>query len=173
METGRRTECLDGAVSFLLWPGAVRQTAEEVGRRFPYAMKPQEAYADETGSRILTLNLLTEKLEGEQTEGAITEIQKIIEKLYPESICHKARCMAMAEVEAGWFSFITGSLVGEQLHIFFLLPVGGRMLFGSWHTSAESTGEATEAFLETMKSIRISDAIQADMRGKHADRRIL
>ena len=44
-------------------PGAARQTAEEAGRRFPYAVKPQEVYADGTGRRILALNLLEEGLE--------------------------------------------------------------------------------------------------------------
>ena len=173
MEIDRKIECLDGAVFLLLWPGAARQTAEEAGRRFPYAVKPQEVYADGTGRRILALNLLEEGLEDGQVESAIAGIQKIIEKLYPGSIWHKARCMAAAKVTAGWFSFVTGSLAGEQFHILFLLPMEGRMLLGSWHSLTESIGKETADFLEMLKSIRIRNAIKTYTGEKQADARVL
>lgn len=90
-------KCLNGAMEMEIQTEFDRQTDETKARKFPYVLKPQEVYADVSEKKIITLNLLENRLEDRQILIAIREIQRIIRQLYPESIYHRARCYKIME----------------------------------------------------------------------------
>lgn len=155
MEKGILVECFNGAMEMEIQTELDRQTDEIKARKFPYVLKPQEVYADVSEKKIITLNLLENRLEDRQILTAIREIQRIIRQLYPESIYHRARCYKIMEGNVGWFSFVSNNLEEKYVHIMFVVPVDGRMMFGSYHFPSQSVQEETSNFIEMLKSIRI------------------
>lgn len=140
-----------------------------IGGKFPYNQKPQEILTDPMGEQILTYNLLEEQLQEEQVKPAILEIQKNISHVYPDSIREQAKVTKTASGNAGYFSFVTGGIEGDNGHYIFLLPVCGDMMLGSYHFPAGQMQEARRLFGKISGSIRVikTEGMEKRGYGKH------
>lgn len=167
MEQGKKIDCLNNELSIKLWAETLRPENKEISEKFPYAIKPQEVYMDKTGQKIVTLNLLENTIKENQVNIAIKEIQRTIRKIYPESIYHTVKCIKITEGTVGWFSFLSGGIMEEQLHFIFILPLKNRMMLGSYHFPSKYVLEETEFFIEMIRSIRIDNGSQDDTGDGH------
>ena len=84
----------------------------------------------------------------------------MIGHLYPESIRRCARCTRTQEEIAGWFSFVTGGLAEDRIHILFILPMNGKMMLGSYHFPEGDEAEETEVFLKIIRNIVVKKKTQ-------------
>ena len=98
MEQGRTIDCLNHELSIKLWAETVRPENKEISEKFPYAIKPQEVYMDQTGQKVVTLNLLENTIKENQVNIATKEIQRTIRQIYPESIYHTAKCTKITDI---------------------------------------------------------------------------
>ena len=130
--------CLNGQLEIQLPEGFEVPSNDVVERTFPYGQKPQEIYADSTGEKIITFNVLQNVLEEKQVYIAIREVQRMIGHLYPESIRRCARC----------------------IHILFILPMNGKMMLGSYHFPEGDEAEETEVFLKIIRNIVVKKKTQ-------------
>lgn len=152
-----RSENREGLFCLKIAEEFAKASERKLSEKFPYDQKPQEAYMDKDGKRILTFNLLEKRLEEKQVYTAIREIQRLISHVYPESIQKQAGCIKIVAGEAGWFSFITGGISEDQSHIMFILPVSERMMLGTYHFPMKEEREERKIFLKMLKSIQIKD----------------
>ena len=76
--------CLDDEVILKLPEDWNRPEDEVIAKKFPYISKPQEIFADLQERKIITFNLLDKQLVDEQVYPAIKEMQRLINRLYPE-----------------------------------------------------------------------------------------
>lgn len=150
----------------LMLPEDWKSPSEELTKKkFPYQQKPQEIFVNPEESRILTLNMLEKPLHEKQVYPAILEIQRMINHIYPESIRERARILKTGAGIIGWFSFVTGGLKSDDCHSMFVIPVDGRMMFGSYHFPIEELEEERTFFLNIMKSIEINSDTGEDGQG--------
>lgn len=147
--------CLNGQLEIQLPGGFEAVTGKEVEKKFPYGQGPQEIYMDHTGEKIITFNLLDKALEEKQVYSAVREIQVLIGHLYPESIRQQAGCIRAKEETAGWFSFATGGLTEDCIHILFVLSLEGKMMFGSYHFPAGDEAEERKTFQKIIRSAAV------------------
>ncbi len=147
--------CLSGQLSLQI-PEELEKPPEETAKvYFPYDQRPQEIWMDETRSRTLTFNLLELSLKESQVFSAIREIQKMISRVYPESMRESAQNFRAGGVAAGWFSFFTGGIREDHCHIMFVMPVNERMMFGSYHFPAGQEKEERRVFFKMLKSVQM------------------
>ena len=147
--------CLEDEVILKLPEDWNRPKDEVIAKKFPYISKPQEIFADLQGKKIITFNLLDKQLVDEQVYPAIKEMQRLINRLYPEGIRKEA---GLFKVEAGIgmsgrFMFITGGMEYDTAHCMFILPVNERMMFGSYHFPFEEIAEEEAVLLDILRSI--------------------
>ncbi len=90
----QRISCLGDQISLMLPSGWTRPSDEVTEKKFPYHSKPQEIFADDSISRLMTFNMLEKQLQNQQVYPAIREIQKVIVHMYPESVREPARKIA-------------------------------------------------------------------------------
>lgn len=152
--------CLNGQLEIQLPEGFEVPSDDAVKRKFPYGQKPQEIYTDSTGEKIITFNVLQNMLEEGQVYIVIREVQRMIGHLYPESIQRYARCNRTEEEIVGWFSFVTGGLAEDCIHILFILPLNGKMMLGSYHFPEGDEAEETEVFLKIIRNIVVKKKAQ-------------
>lgn len=134
-----------------------RPTKEVVIKKFPYREKPQEIFISPEGKRILTYNLLERQLQGKQVYPAILGLQRMISRIYPESVVEQAKVLRTTAGSVGSCSFLTGGMNGDGYHYMFVLPVYERMMLGSYHFPAEWLSEERLLFLNIVRSIEIKE----------------
>lgn len=147
--------CLSGQLSLKIPEELEKPSEKEAAEHFLHGQRPQEIWMDKYGSRILTFNLLELSLQEKQVSSAVREIQKMIGRLYPESIRESAQNLEAGGVTAGWFSFLTGGIREDQCHIMFVMPVNERMMFGSYHFPAGQKKEEQHVFWGMLKSVQM------------------
>ncbi|MCM1251957.1 MAG: hypothetical protein NC321_03985 [Clostridium sp.] len=145
--------CLDDEVILKLPEDWKKPTDEVIAKKFPYHSKPQEIFADLQKKKIITFNLLDKQLPDEQVYPAIKEMQRLINRLYPESIRKEARLFKVEAGMSGRFTFITGGMEYDTAHCMFILPVNERMMFGSYHFPLEEMAEEEAVLLDILRSI--------------------
>ncbi len=154
-------------------PGELAIPSEQtVKKKFPYDRRPEEIYMDSEGKRILTFSLLETSLGEKQVHSAVREIQRMTGHLYPESIRQQAAVLRTAGGAAGWFSFITGGLEEDCVHILFLMSLSGKMMLGSYHFPAQNAKEEKEKGRKLIKSISICQENQEETVKSYAGRGI-
>lgn len=57
----------------------------------------------------------------------------------------------------GYFSFLTGGLLEDRLHILFILPLRQQMMLGSYHFPADHAAQGNETFRRIIKDIQIKE----------------
>lgn len=159
-------ECLEKQVVLKLPGDWKRPENKIIERKFPYNSKPQEIYADLHERKIITFNLLDKQLEDELVYPAIGEIQRIINRLYPESIRKEARLCKVNAGVLGRFIFVTGGMEYDTAHCMFILPVNKRMMFGSYHFPLEEIAEEERLLLDILGSISVKSNME-DERKKY------
>ena len=145
--------CLEEQVLLKLPEEWQRPEDEVIAKKFPYNSKPQEIFADLQERKILTFNLLDKQLVDEQVYPAIKEIQRLINRLYPESIRKEASLYRVDAGMSGRFIFSTGGMEYDTAHYMFILPVNERMMFGSYHFPLEEIAEEEAVLLDILRSI--------------------
>ena len=145
--------CLEEQVLLKLPEEWKRPTDEVIAKKFPYNSKPQEIFADLHERKIITFNLLDKQLVDEQVYPAIKEIQRLINRLYPESIRKSAGIFKVNAGMSGRFTFITGGMEYDTAHCMFILPVNERMMLGSYHFPLEEIAEEEAVLMDILKSI--------------------
>lgn len=156
----QRISCLGDQISLMLPSGWTRPSDEVTEKKFPYHSKPQEIFADDSISRLMTFNMLEKQLQNQQVYPAIREIQKVIVHMYPESVREPARKIVSGIGEAAYFSYITGGVKEDNGHIMFVIPVHEKMLLGSYHFPAAQLDGEREVFLEILQSMQIREDIE-------------
>lgn len=139
-------------------------------RRFPYRLKPQEIFVSPEQSSILTFNLLEKQLLDKQVYAAVTEIQKMINRIFPESIREQSSIMKTKMETIGWFSFVTGGTRSDNCHHMFTMSVNNRMMIGSYHFALECIREERALFLNILKTIEINKGIVQDGQAEKNER---
>lgn len=172
MENGKKISCLGDRIEVALPVGFDRAADEVIAEKFPYDLKPQEVYQDITGRKIITFNFLEKRLEENQIDGAIREIQRMIGHIYPESIKEQAKSFRTKDVKIGYFSFVTGGLIYDQVHMLFICSFFGNMIFGSYHFPEQYEWEEKVVLLQVVRGIRIKQNVKRKERGKHEGNRI-
>ena len=145
--------CLEDEVLLKLPKEWKRPEDEVIAKKFPYNSKPQEIFADCQERKIITFNLLDKQLVDEQVYPAIKEMQRLINRLYPESIRKEARLFKVDAGMSGRFTFITGGMEYDTAHCMFILPVNERMMFGSYHFPLEEIAEEEAVLIDILRSI--------------------
>jgi hypothetical protein len=153
----QRISCLGDQISLMLPFGWARPYDEVTEKKFPYHSKPQEIFADDSISRLMTFNMLEKQLQNQQVYPAIREIQKVIVHMYPESVREPARKIASGIGEAAYFSYITGGVKEDCGHIMFVIPVHEKMMLGSYHFPAVQLNGEREVFLEILQSMQVNE----------------
>lgn len=163
--------CLSGLMNVVL-PAELERPAEEMAaKKFPYERRPQEIFMDSVGEQIITFNLLEKQLIEDQVYGAACEIERLIRHAYPESIRQRAGCTRAGDKLVGYFSFLTGGLLEDQLHILFILPLLQRMMLGSYHFPQRYEEQGKETFRRITKDIRIEkDMPESEEQHRNGDR---
>ena len=147
--------CLRGRIRIVLPQGWERPADEILKKKFPYNTTPQEVFADAQADRIITLNILDKQLQDKQVYPAIREMQRVIGRVYPESIKEQARSLKTEAGTVGYFSFITGGVKVDAYHNMFILPVDEKMLLGSFHLPTGQMHEGKKLLLKMINSIQI------------------
>lgn len=158
--------CLDKQVFIKIPKDWKRPENEVINRKFPYNSKPQEIFSDLYETKVITLNLLAKQLQEAQVYPAIKEIQRLINRIYPESIRKEAGLFKVNAGMAGWFIFITGGMVYDMAHCMFILPVNERMMLGSYHFPLKKIAEEEIILLDILKGICIKSSME-DKTGKY------
>lgn len=172
MKEANIVSCFDGQMEVTL-PGDVEMASEEkVIKKFPYDDKPQETYMNYNGEKIITFNLLDKQLSDIQVNPAIREIQRMIGHIYPESIHRQAVCIRIDAGKLGWFSFVTGGLSKDHIHILFILSVLDSMMVGSFHFPTDCEQEGIEEFYKMVKSIKVNQNAQEELKKGYVGNRI-
>lgn len=171
MGDGKEFCCLSGLMNVVL-PAELERPAEEIAaKKFPYERRPQEIFMDSVGEQIITFNLLEKQLIEDQVYGAACEIERLIRHAYPESIRQRAGCTRAGDKLVGYFSFLTGGLLDDQLHILFILPLLQRMMLGSYHFPQRYEEQGKETFRRIIKDIRIEkDMPESEEQHRNGDR---
>lgn len=151
----KEINCLSGRIMLRIPKQLIEQSYEKIEKRFPYDSKPQEVRMDEDGNIILTLNLLEKQLEEGQLTSATEEVQRMITRIYPESMRSYVRYMKTEAGMAGWFSFVTGGVADDNCHIMFLMSVSGKMMLGSYHFPVGHEQEEKENFFNILRSMQV------------------
>lgn len=155
MDDRKEFSCLSGLMDIVLPAEFERPIGEMAAKKFPYEKRPQEIFMNSQGEQIITLNLLEKQLMESQAYGAICEIERLIQHAYPESIRQHAVYTRAGDKLVGFFTFITGGLVEDQLHILFILSLLQRMMLGSYHFPAGYEEQGKETFRRIIMDIRI------------------
>ncbi len=152
--------CLEEQILLKLPQGWKKPREEVITKRFPYSSKPQEIFTDLDERKIITFNLLDKQLHDEQIYPAIREIQRLISRLYPESIRKEARLFKVNAGISGGFTFITGGMKYDTVHCMFILPVNEKMMLGSYHFPLEKIVEDEIILLDILKSICVKSSTE-------------
>lgn len=147
--------CLERNISFRLPQDWQRARDEVVEHKFPYSIKPQEIFVDLEENKFLTLNLLNKPLQETHVYPAVYEIQRLISRMYPESIQKSANRLQAAAGMIGYFVFVTGGIMHDTVHCMFILPVKKMMMFGSYHFPIEGMPEEMPFFKKVLRSIQV------------------
>lgn len=155
MDDRKEFSCLSGLMDIVLPAEFEHPAGEMAAKKFPYERRPQEIFMNSQGEQIITFNLLEKQLIENQVYGAVCEIERLIRHAYPESIRQRAGCTRAGDKLVGFFVFITGGLLEDQLHILFILPLLQRMMLGSYHFPQGYEGQGKETFRRIIKDIQI------------------
>ena len=156
----QRINCLEDQISLMLPAGWTRPSDEVTEKKFPYHSKPQEIFADDRISRIITFNILEKQLQNRQVYPAIREIQTVIVHMYPESVREPARKIVSGIGGAAYFSYITSGVKEDNGHIMFVIPVHEKMMLGSYHFPAAQLDGERQVFFEILQSIQVKEDIE-------------
>lgn len=157
---GQRISCLDDQITLILPTGWTRLSDEMTTKKFPYHSKPQEIFADDGVSRIITFNILEKQLQNQQVYLAIHEIQTVIVHMYPESVKEPAQKKSTEIGDAAFFSYVTGGIKEDNGHIMFIVSVQEKMMLGGYHFPAAQLNDERETFLEILQSIQVKEDIE-------------
>lgn len=152
--------CLEEQVLLKLPEDWKRPENEVIIKKFPYNSKPQEIFADLQVRKIITFNLLDKPLLDEQVYPAIQEMQRLINRLYPESIRKAAKLFKVEAGMSGRFTFITGGIEYDTAHSMFILPVNERMMLGSYHFPLDQMAEEEATLLDILKSVCVMSSTE-------------
>lgn len=161
--------CLDEQVQLRLPEDWNRPSSSIVEKKFPYREKPQEIFACPNVRHMITFNILEKSLHEQQIYPAISEIQRSISHIYPESIYRSSRLIKMESGSVGYFSFITGGIGSDSCHYFFILSVKGKMMLGSYHSSEYQIKEEEQFFFEVLRSIKVCGNGEGDKSNRHEE----
>ena len=169
---GKTVSCLSGQIEVCVPEELAPPSEEAAARKFPYDLPPQEIYMDDAGKRILTFNLLEKSLDKNQVYSAVREMQRMIGHIYPESIHDHARGIHVRGRIVGWFSFVTGGVEEDSIHIMFVTPLQNKMMLGSYHFPSQNEAEESENFRKLIRSISVKEETQEESEHRYAGRRI-
>lgn len=158
--TGKSIVCLGKQISLEIPEDWNLLPDEMAAEKFPYRTKPQEIYASQDAGQIITFNILEKSLVEKQVYAAIWEMQRLINRMYPESIRDAAKTIRIKAGMAGYFSFLTGGIQYDSGHCMFILPVHEKMMMGSYHFPAEDYKKDMAVFWEMLKSLKVDREIE-------------
>ena len=140
-------------------PEGWERPAETVlSERFPGSTGPEEIFADSGADRMLTLSRLGKHLQERQVYPAVREIQRVVSRVYPESVRDQAQTITVQTGSAGFFSFLTGGIAGDTCHFVFILPdADEKMLLGGLHLPAGELRSGKGMLAEIIRSIQEED----------------
>ena len=144
---------LDEKISISLPEEWTKMPDEMAEQKFPYLSKPQEMYVNENTDSIITFNLLEKELKEDEVHAAISEIQRMIGHMYPESINKSSTVLRVEAGMAGWFSYVTGSVEQDNVHIMFIMSCNGKMLLGGYHFPDGQQKTGTIFFFQVLKKL--------------------
>lgn len=147
--------CFENRIELKLPKEWRKPTKKEAYQCFPYDLKPQEIFVCQEKGKIVTINLLEKQLKKEQVYPAISEMQRTILHVYPESVQQSAKKIVTKAGTAGWFSFETGGLKHDNYHIMFILSVLEKMVMGSYHFPKKDVKNEIKFFLQLLRGIKV------------------
>ncbi len=106
------------------------------------------------GNHIFTVNLLDKRLQEKEIYSAIWEMKKFICQMHPQSIQDPPIRIKTPEGTVGWFSFLTGGIEGDELHMMFLMSIQEKMMLGSYHFPEKEKREERKRFIKIVEEIR-------------------
>lgn len=148
---------LDEKISISLPEEWKEMTDEMAERKFPYLSKPEKMYVDENTDSIITFNLLEKGLKEDEVYAAISEIQRMIGHMYPESINKSSTVLRVEAGMAGWFSYVTGGVEQDSVHIMFIVSCNGKMLLGGYHFPDGQRKTGSIFFLQVLKKLTLME----------------
>ena len=150
--------CLNGRIHMGMPEGWERPAETVLSERFPGSTGPEEIFADSGADRMLTLSRLGKHLQERQVYPAVREIQRVVSRVYPESVRDQAQTITVQTGSAGFFSFLTGGMAGDVCHFLFILPdAEERMLLGGLHLPAGELRSGKELLVKIIRSIKEED----------------
>lgn len=158
-ETGwQESACLNGRLHIRLPEDWERPAEEVLAEKFPYNTRPQEIFADSRADTIFTLSRLEKQLQEKQVYPAVREIQRVVSRIYPESIKDQAQTIKSKTGMSGFFSFLTGGFAEDTCHFMFIIPdADEKMLLGSLHLPAGKMRYGKELLVKVINSIQEED----------------
>lgn len=151
----QKINCLQDKIRIMLPKEWERPSNEILEKKFPYRTKPQEVFADLQENRIITCSLLDKPLQESQIYPAITEIQRVVVHIYPESIKEQAKIFTITSGKAGFFSFITGGITEDYCNNIFILSIDEKMMIGNYCLPIGQLQEGRKILMDILNSIEI------------------
>ena len=171
MEAGKEgtgwqeSACLNGRLHIRLPEGWETPAEAVLAEKFPCSTRPQEIFADSQSDRIFTMSRMEKQLQERQVYPAAREIQRVVSRIYPESIEERAQIIKTKAGTAGFFSFLTGGIAEDTCHFMFILPdADEKMLLGSLHLPAGQMHYGRELLVKVIRSIQDEDAKKESFR---------
>lgn len=164
MEAGKEgtgwqeSACLNGRLHIRLPEGWGTPAEAVLAEKFPCSTRPQEIFADSQADRIFTISRMEKQLQERQVYPAVREIQRVVSRVYPESVRDQAQTVKTETGSAGFFSFLTGGIAGDTCHFVFILPdADEKMLLGGLHLPAGELRSGKGLLAGIIRSIQEED----------------
>ena len=147
-------ELADGKI-FMNFPSEFVQLNEKLAEsKYPYIIRPQYIYSDESTSVNITFTIDDKTVESEEIEELKEYLIGLLTNLHPEYEIIDEEVIQEDDLTIAMFGFTKTTLDGEIYQIIFLRKLNKRLLIGGFSCNAEVKDEWYPVIYQMIQTIR-------------------